>query len=380
MYIKLNRIFDKTIKLILYYPFIYFLLEVVRDFTMINLLPLINILLMILLLLNFKSIKNKILIIILVILMGIHKIINPNMNSLAMMYRFIIVILIASLFTSELAVDRFKYFINLKYKNLKFYYNCTILTVVLYLLNPQGYINKWGGNNYFIGPFDNAHEFGYFLLILLAINIYIENILKRTNKIALSILIIVIQLLTGARIPLLASILLFINPTLNYLKYKKRQTLMVLIFSTVVIVFLFKLDIVQHIPFIEKMLYTTGKESLSSGRDIIWSGNLSAFKESYIQNKLFGSGMNFSFYVNSITLNNPIWSHNDFIHILLAYGVVGVAIYIYILLNLFIKNKSLFIFIIVFILGVMNGLFTYYHFCIMIPFIIIDDIKFLTPK
>ena len=66
----------------------------------------------------------------------------------------------------------------------------------------------------------------------------------------------------------------------------------------------------------------------SSGRDIIWKHNINFFLESDIEKKIMGHGLGV---VSSsvIGARNEIWSsHNDYLHVLMALGSIGLLLYI----------------------------------------------------
>ena len=73
----------------------------------------------------------------------------------------------------------------------------------------------------------------------------------------------------------------------------------------------------------------------TSGRSIFWVADMKAYFDSPFINQLLGSGFNFVYDVNKQAINNTIWAHNDFINILLNFGLVGLIVYIYVFLKMF---------------------------------------------
>lgn len=67
---------------------------------------------------------------------------------------------------------------------------------------------------------------------------------------------------------------------------------------------------------------------ITSGRTVFWKADIDAFMALPVINKLFGYGYNFVYFVNYTAIYNYIWGHNDFINIMMCYGITGIYIYI----------------------------------------------------
>ena len=89
---------------------------------------------------------------------------------------------------------------------------------------------------------------------------------------------------------------------------------------------------------------------------------------------LFGYGAAYPFEITQYYLQARVWAHNDFIQILVSYGLVGLAIYMYILIDFFVKNRNIFIIMLLLFLAIVNGMFTYDVFIMALPLLqIIGD-------
>lgn len=66
----------------------------------------------------------------------------------------------------------------------------------------------------------------------------------------------------------------------------------------------------------------------TSGRSLFWKADIDAFFSGNIFNQLFGYGYRFVYDTNLYAIHNRIWAHNDFINILLCYGISGLVSYI----------------------------------------------------
>lgn len=116
----------------------------------------------------------------------------------------------------------------------------------------------------------------------------------------------------------------------------------------------------------------------TSGRSNFWVRDLNAFMEQPLSKRFFGCGFNFIRIVNGAvpgTDERGIWAHNDFIQILITYGVMGLLLYI---VNMRIMFKKLLnskipfliniaIFMIWFFNAMFNMYFTYTCSMISLP-------------
>ena len=73
----------------------------------------------------------------------------------------------------------------------------------------------------------------------------------------------------------------------------------------------------------------------TSGRSLFWEADVKAYWEGSWFEKLFGFGYNFVYDINERAINSRIWAHNDFINILLGYGLLGLICYLAVFKSLF---------------------------------------------
>lgn len=120
--------------------------------------------------------------------------------------------------------------------------------------------------------------------------------------------------------------------------------------------------------------------TLTNGRSIFWEADLDAFANTSLIRKLFGNSFNYVYNVNNSAIGALIWAHNDFIQVLLTFGLFGVAFYIYsyvhLCRNVLFKNKTkipILVFLLFFFVWLVNAFFnmfyTYFCSCISYPFI-----------
>lgn len=248
------------------------------------------------------------------------------------------------------------------------------IIMIIFCLCKNGYMQIWEGK-YYIGPFSNPHTTTYYLIVLMTLATILR---KKNNNIINNIFLIVpllLSFITGARVPFLGVVILFIYN--YYLDYKNKKNLFkyetIIFISMVIILTILLLCKLIEIPVLNKIIDTIKDGNFTNSRNHIWRVNLLVFSESNIFRMLFGYGAAYSFEISQYYLNARVWAHNDFIQILISYGVVGLAIYIYILVDFFVKNKSIFIIILLLFLAIVNGMFTYDVFVMCLPLLAIID-------
>lgn len=263
-----------------------------------------------------------------------------------------------------------------KYK--KYLLTVVILAQVIIMykfINGSGWCERWGMKN-FVGRFQLPHVFGNSLIIMVVVIelLIIENNNKKLN--ILYIVPIVSSFLTGARTPMLATIGIFIvikcfnkvNKTFG--QYKVKNIIIGCSFLFVVILFSMKINtILSESNIMRKFAEASSTGNISSSRFVFWDNLLTAyFNDFSVVDKLFGHGVYYSVKINYNTINSAIWSHSDFIDILISYGAIVLIIYIYIYIKYFynlykIKNGNKYIvigiFFIILFVSSTNGTINY---------------------
>lgn len=79
----------------------------------------------------------------------------------------------------------------------------------------------------------------------------------------------------------------------------------------------------------QETLYGNYLDAFTSGRTVFWRLNLEAFSELPLWQQLVGNGLSFSYEVTGTKYVSSIWSHNDYVHMLLSYGWIGLGLYLY---------------------------------------------------
>lgn len=124
---------------------------------------------------------------------------------------------------------------------------------------------------------------------------------------------------------------------------------------------------------------TSGLEKLTAGRTVFWLIDIKKYMELNLIYKLIGHGFNYPYYVNEQFYGMRIWSHNDYINLLLSVGCIGCLIYVFTFFKAMkqLKNKKIyyiFVFTYFMFVSFVNGLFSYQHYLysFLLLFIFVD--------
>lgn len=79
----------------------------------------------------------------------------------------------------------------------------------------------------------------------------------------------------------------------------------------------------------KETLYGNYWDAFTSGRSVFWQLNLEAFGQLPFWKQLIGNGLSFSYEVTGTQYVKSIWSHNDYIHVIISYGWLGLGLYLY---------------------------------------------------
>lgn len=98
---------------------------------------------------------------------------------------------------------------------------------------------------------------------------------------------------------------------------------------------------------------------LTNSRSVFWVEQIKGYFDFDFIHKLFGHGVNW----NSYTVG--IWAHNDFIEILISYGLLGLASYIFLMIKLFRnsikKELPFFLKTVVIFMWIFNAFFNFFY-------------------
>lgn len=200
------------------------------------------------------------------------------------------------------------------------------------LLTKNGFEYSWGSTPYFIGFAGTPHAMASSMCLISAVFL-LFSLRKKFSWMNLAILMfgVYVVLETGART--------FIVPiTILVIYYVKKDIKKINIKSIVYVLgALAAIYMVQNSSMLNKFKFVLSGENMAvnaidgftSGRSIFWLVDLEAFTRGNVLQVLLGRGFDYVYQLNKIMVNQEIWVHNDFIHLLLGGGILAFIVYIY---------------------------------------------------
>lgn len=294
---------------------------------------------LLLILIKDKFQKNEVFLVFFGLTSWIFSVIYINTNYLKFNDIFYLILwILLFLFLSK----HFREFVIFLYNNSKKIKSVIFIWLFLVLFSflfNSSYYSEWGTDLYFKSFADNAFRFagtGLFVTVLICLYSKISN-----NKKILILngftLYFVAQ--SGSRTYLLL-LLLFI---MFYFFENVNKKAILFIFPIICIggfVLLSNSNIVNKINYVSYSGKVNNKSILAtvtSGRTDFWLIDIQAYNELNIFNKFVGNGITYSIQVNSEKYNFSIQAHNDYLNILLGYGILGLISYLGLFIH-FIKN------------------------------------------
>ncbi|PKM50892.1 MAG: hypothetical protein CVV02_09240 [Firmicutes bacterium HGW-Firmicutes-7] len=197
------------------------------------------------------------------------------------------------------------------------------------LLNGYGYKKIWG-DQYFVSFLSSAHVLSYLLILLMAICLYLYTMNPKPHYIAFICYLVVIQQFTGVRAIFIA--ILFLVGLTVYCVFKRRKKQYFILFISALCSIIFCIIITGiwvQIPMAKKMIYRVDTETVDGGRTTFWVQNLVSYTQFDFSEKLTGKSFLYPYQNNFQISGMYIWSHNDFINILLSLGAFGLIAYLF---------------------------------------------------
>lgn len=209
----------------------------------------------------------------------------------------------------------------------------------------------------------HPHNLAYLLLALFLLN----GILNRRTPILMYVLhfvMVALCFVTGVRTIVIVLLGLMLLEFFN----NRHYSLMVALCIAAVLAFS-----MSGIDPTDLMIFKKNQQSLrysdiSSGRFDFWAADLAYYFDGSVIQKLLGFGSGLTRVLHRKLFKLDIWSHNDLIHVLVSYGLLGFMLYISCLVA-FLRKTCLpiaFSGVLVF-LALANGLFPYAELVPMIP-------------
>ena len=277
----------------------------------------------------------------------------------------------------------FIYYLNLQTKFVKCVIIIWSLLVILSLASSNAYYHEWGEGTYFKSFADNTFRFATTcLFIAILVGVYVNASGKKRNLVWL-IIPLIGAAASGSRIYL--GLVLLIMVPVFYKNVNKKIFFLSLIPMLLVIIYIIinsnMMDKFQYVEDVGALNNRGWLSTFTSGRTDFWTYDLKAFLNGGLLHILFGNSITFSYEISSAHYNSAIQAHNDFLNILLSYGIIGLYVYLCVLFRFFkkvinkylnIERKYIIIFVFAyFVNAFMNGVFAYLGATLSLPLILI---------
>lgn len=223
------------------------------------------------------------------------------------------------------------------------------------------------------GPFSLPHNLAYLLMILYCV----ASIQLRVtgNKIFLATMVLtgIAAIFTGARSGILG---IFMLAGVDYLSIRgSSKKLSIAVVGLLILLYLgLFTDVLLHNPLVEKTLSAYSSGSITNGREIFSSYLMGHYiNDTTAAEKIFGIGLTgIRALMRSAFGGSGIHAHNDFVNILMGFGVLGFVPYLVAFIAFCRKSsKLLFSLSVLGMLAFYNGLYMYIEFTISMPIIIV---------
>lgn len=206
----------------------------------------------------------------------------------------------------------------------------TLATAVSFFL-PFCYKPGWGGGRYFTSFTTDSFEVAPIAMLMLAINILLYKIDgDRRRALLLAVVPVACVFMAGTRTYLAVVILEFV--LLLHMVIKSKRAFVASV--AVAVVIFVALAMVSNIgqKFESAMLDTNNisvfLDVFTNGRSEFWAIDMQAFFDSNPFCIAFGHGFSFVYDLNQQAIGVRLYAHNDFINVLLGFGVLGLVVYL----------------------------------------------------
>lgn len=206
----------------------------------------------------------------------------------------------------------------------------TVITAFSFLL-PFCYKYGWGGGRYFTSFTTDSFEITPVAMFMLALNILLYSFDKNKVKaLAYSAVPLACVFAAGTRTYLIVVMLELI--LLLRLIIEKPMVFWVVLASVLLACFYIAAATNIGQKFESAMFETTDinvfLEVFTNGRSVFWQVDLKAFLASDWFTKLFGHGFSYVYELNLNAIGMRLYAHNDFLNVLLNFGVIGLLVYL----------------------------------------------------
>lgn len=254
---------------------------------------------------------------------------------------------------------------------------------IIMIFIPFGYSNVYSdvwSLNAFQGIYVDPHQLAYKITAMIIILLPLILIYNKIRYVILLIGFLGLMVLSGARVPTAFGLIIilyaikimdihFVSKRQIAFGYKEKVSIICMALLMCVAVFF----TASHTSFVEKMQVTIKQNDFDSGRAGLVKIDKEYFDTAPRDKQLFGSGTEKTYELHREKAYANIWSHNDFMQLLVGNGLITCIIYslsMFQMILLVMKKKKI-IYILtalgIIFLAWMNGLLIYSRFVYVLP-------------
>lgn len=256
-------------------------------------------------------------------------------------------------------------------KVLIFYFGLLMFSVLFF--NGLRSDTSWGISLPILyGPYELPHSLAYTLIIIYCIASTQFRINQKKIYLVFMVLSFLCMAWTGVRTGLIALLIIVLSDFMSIRERNKKICIFITFVLTLIFVALFT-DILSNNPIVLKTAGAVDNGSITNGREKFASYILDYYlHETTVAEKLFGIGISGIRKLMYVRWGVEIHAHNDFVNILVGYGIIGIIPFVFLLIRMCRKvEKWFFPLLILAFLAYGNGLYMYLSFTPMIPMLIV---------
>ena len=290
-------------------------------------------------------------------------------------YGFVFLFIVFLLFSDDdIRSDFFQYFNSSKNRFIVYValFAAAVIYSVIFMDGLQ--VKSYSPIPVLYGPYGVGHMLAYVLIVIYCGCAVYDRDLKSKLFIVLRVLCVICIFITAVRTATLAIAVIVVT---EFLSIRKAGTKVIIaaISILVLVTLLVETDILINNPIIQKTLYASEVGgSVTNGRE--WYRDIEMdyyFNSTNLFQKLFGVGMTSVYECIDDILGVRIHAHNDYVNILVGYGLVALVMFIICQLRLSkicnsIWSKILFQ-VFIFILAYYNGFAMYIMLTVSFPIV-----------
>ncbi|MDM8274173.1 O-antigen ligase family protein [Enorma phocaeensis] len=238
----------------------------------------------------------------------------------------------------------------------------TIVTLISFF-TPVCYKIGWGGGRYFTSFTTDSFEIAPVAMFILALNILLYQFTKdKRFALLFSLVPLACVFAAGTRTYLIVVLVEFVL-LLRLLIEKEGQFYFA--FAACLIIFIFLASVTNiGLKFASTTLNSNDMNAVltvfTNGRNRFWAVDFEAYLQGNVFEKLFGHGFSYVYELNQSAIGMRLYAHNDFINILLNFGLSGLILYLAVFLPVIVvarRDNGMIVALLLLVIWLFNAFF-----------------------